>query len=422
MSYRVIFDEAVGEVPPSAIDLDRVIARQRRRLRLRRLTVAGAAAVAVGAIAIGAAVTGGHQRTAPPVAPSPTVRVPPPGQGQTFTPTDHAIFEAMSRVAPDLEWIRQGSGGWEGEAVWSSGTGTRGYTPIAYMGHGRVRVGDLIGRLSVDIPLDSQPDYPCLSEQASKAACAIRTGPAGETIRTGSARNPDFMVKRSPTGFTVDRSARVTRRDGVTIEVRLMGEDEKPPLTEEQLVALALDPAVAAVAADPLRGDERARRQLIDSWVLAAIQRQAPGVTGAEGKGPVFGANDLGAGWSDRGAENRNTTDTYWGYGRVMVERVAGLMSVDIRRGDAVPAGELGCGEPDPTRTCEAGAGPRGERYRTTTIRRDGATVERQIEVRRSDGIWLRVTLASNVKGAFPMSPARQLGIALDPTVTLPGG
>ncbi|MCZ7440462.1 hypothetical protein O7598_29005 [Micromonospora sp. WMMC241] len=420
MSYRVIFDEAVGEVPPSAIDLDRVIARQRRRLRLRRLTVVGAAAVAVGAIAIGTAVTGGHQRTAPPVAPSPTVRVPPPGQGQTFTPTDHAIFEAMSRVAPGLEWIRQDRA-WEGSGVWDSGASTTGYTPDGYLGQGRVRVGDRAGYLMVGIPLDREPLLPCPPKQASKASCAVRTGPTGETIRTGSARNRDDMFKRSPTGFTVNRSVWVARPDGVVVNVSIMGEDEDPPLTEGQMAALVLDPAVAAVAADPLRGDERARRQLIDSWVLASIQRQNPGVTGAEGKGPVFGANDLGAGWSDRGAENRNTTDTYWGYGRVMVKRVAGLMSVDIRRGDAVPAGELGCGEPDPTRTCDAAAGPRGERYRTTTIRRDGATVERQIEVRRSDGIWLRVTLASNVKGEFPMSPARQLGIALDPTVTLPG-
>ncbi|MFG1675172.1 hypothetical protein [Micromonospora sp. NPDC049282] len=420
MSYRVIFDEAVGEVPPSAIDLDRLIARQRRRLRLRRLGVVGAAAVAVGAIAIGAAVTGGHPRTAPAVAPSPTVRVPPPGQNQTFTRTDHAIFEAMSRVAPGLEWIRQDRA-WEGSGVWNSGASTSGYTPDGYGGQGRVRVGDSVGYFTVGIPLDPQPRHPCPPKQAGKASCTIRTGPGGEMIRTGSARNPDLMFKRSPTGFTVIRSVSVRRADGLEIQVQIVGEDEDPPLTEGQMVALALDPAVVEVAADPLRGDKRARRQLIDSWVLAAIQRQNPGVTGAEGKGPVFTANDLGAGWSDRGAENRNTTDTYWGYGRVMVKRVAGLLSVDIRRGDAVPAGELGCGEPDPTRTCEAGAGPRGERWRTTTIRRDGATVERQIEVRRSDGTWLRVTLASNVKGEFPMTRARQLGIALDPTVTLPG-
>ncbi|MGK5521883.1 hypothetical protein ACSNN9_21360 [Micromonospora sp. URMC 107] len=422
MSHRTIFEEAVGEVPPSSIDLDRVIFRQRRRLRLRRLAVIGTAAVAVGAITVGAAVTGAHPRTAPPAAPSPTVRTPPTGQGQVFTPTDRAIFEAMSRVAPDLEWIRQ-DGAWEGGAVWGSGASTRGYTPNGYLGQGRVRAGDRVGYLVVGIPLDWGALQPCPPEPMRRARCATRTGPAGETIRTSSARNPDAGPRRSPTGFTMTHSVWVRRPDGVVIYVDIEGEGEDPPLTEAQLTALVLDPAVAEVAADPLRGDARARRQLVHSWVLAAIQRQAPGVTGAEGEGPVFTANDLGAGWSDRGAESRNTTDTYWGYGRVMVKRVAGLLSVDIRRRDAVPEGGLVCGEPTPTRVCEAGAGPRGERHRTTTTRdADGVATQREIDVRRGDGTWLRVTLAANAKGHLPLTVTQQLGIALDPTVTLPGG
>ncbi|MET8832357.1 hypothetical protein ABZV78_00345 [Micromonospora sp. NPDC004540] len=423
MSYRTIFNEAVGEIPPSSIDLDRVIARQRRRLRLRRLTAIAAAAATVGAITVGVTVAGGHPRTAPPVAPSPspTVRTPALGQDQVFTPTDMALFEAMGRVAPDLEWVRQ-DGAWEGSGVWDSGASTRGYTPDGYMGQGRVRSGDRAGYLIVGIPLDWGPLLPCPSDQVKKNQCATTTGPAGETILTRSVRNPDTHFGRSPTGFIVSHDVFVKRPDGVVIIVQIRGEDEDPPLTAPQLTALALDPAIAAVAADPLRGDTRARRQLVDSWVLAAIQRQAPGVTGAEGEGPVFTANDLGAGWSDRGAESRNTTDTYWGYGRVMVKKVAGLLSVDIRRRDAAPAGDLDCGEPTPTRACEVGTGPRGERRRTTTTRRaDGVAAQREIEVRRGDGTWLRVTLAANVEGKFTLTATQQLGIALDPTVTLPG-
>ncbi|MEU6072357.1 hypothetical protein [Micromonospora sp. NPDC047074] len=421
MSYRTIFDEAVSEVPPSSIDLDRVISRQRRRLRLRRLAVIGTAAVAAGAIMVGVAVTGGHQQTAPPAVPNPTVRIPPPGQNQVFTPTDRAIFEAMSRVAPDLEWIRQ-DGAWEGGVVWGSGASTRGYTPDGYMGQGRVRAGDRFGYLTLGIPLDWGALRSCSPREVKEARCATRTGPAGETIQTSSTRNPHGRLGRSPTGFTMTHSVWVQRPDGVVLNVRITGEDEDPPLTEAQLTALVLDPAVAEVAADPLRGDARVRKQLINSWVLAAIQRQAPGVTGAEGEGPVFTANDLGAGWSDRGAETRNTTDTYWGYGRVMVKRVAGLLSVDIRRRDAAPAGDLVCGESTPTRVCAAGAGPRGERHRTITTRdAGGVATQREIDVRRGDGMWLRVTLAANATGRFPLTATQQLGIALDPTVTLPG-
>ena len=164
------------------------------------------------------------------------------------------------------------------------------------------------------------------------------------------------------------------------------------------------------------RADEDEYRQFVSARL------EPPGVTGAEGEGPVFTANDLGAGWSDRGAESRNTTDTYWGYGRVMVKKVAGLLSVDIRRRDAAPAGDLVCGEATPTRACGAGTGPRGERHRTTTTRRaDGVATQREIEVRRGDGTWLRVTLAANVKGRFTLTATQQLGIALDPAVTLPG-
>ncbi|MGX1615334.1 hypothetical protein ACWIF8_15780 [Micromonospora chalcea] len=421
MSYRTIFQGAVGEVPPSSIDLDRVIARQRRRLRMRRITAITAAAVTVAAIT-GVVATTGRPRAVPAVpAPSPTVRVPELGQEQVFTPTDLALFEAMSRVAPDLEWIRQ-EGAWEGGGVWNSGASTSGFTPDGYMGQGRVRAGDRTGDLIVGIPLDREQILPCPPEQVEKKQCAITAGPAGETIMTRSIRNPDSRSERSPTGFTMDHSVWIWRPDGVVIHVQMMGEDEDPPLTAAQLTALALDPAVAAVAADPLRGDAQAGRQLVDSWVLAAIQRQAPGITGAEGEGPVFTPNGLGTNWSDRGAESRNTADTYWGYGRVMVKKVAGLMSVDIRRGDAVPSGEPVCGEPTATSACEAGTGPRGERHRTTTTRRaDGVATQREIEVRRDDGIWLRVTLAANDMGRFTLTPTQQLGIALDPTVTLPG-
>ena len=59
MSYQKILEEAVGEIPPTSIDVDQVIARQRRWIRLRRLGVVAAAAVTVGAVVFGAtAVTG----------------------------------------------------------------------------------------------------------------------------------------------------------------------------------------------------------------------------------------------------------------------------------------------------------------------------------------------------------------------------
>jgi hypothetical protein len=50
MSYRQIFDEAIGQAPPSAIDIEAVVRRQRRAARVRPAlaTLAAAAVVATG--------------------------------------------------------------------------------------------------------------------------------------------------------------------------------------------------------------------------------------------------------------------------------------------------------------------------------------------------------------------------------------
>lgn len=35
MTYQQVFDQAIGEPPPSTVDLDRVLRRQRRAARLQ---------------------------------------------------------------------------------------------------------------------------------------------------------------------------------------------------------------------------------------------------------------------------------------------------------------------------------------------------------------------------------------------------
>jgi hypothetical protein len=78
---RTDFDEAIGLVPPSTIDLDRLIARRRRRAAFRRAGAAGAtggvAAVALGAvIAFGGAPGGRLGAAGPGPATSPSPPVP----------------------------------------------------------------------------------------------------------------------------------------------------------------------------------------------------------------------------------------------------------------------------------------------------------------------------------------------------------
>ncbi|KOX21705.1 hypothetical protein ADK67_25335 [Saccharothrix sp. NRRL B-16348] len=84
-----LFDEAIGEVPPSTVDVDAVIARGRRGVRLRRVAnpaVAAGMAVVVltGAVAYTLAdgrgtPVGGPPGTTSAVSPSSTAREQPPG-------------------------------------------------------------------------------------------------------------------------------------------------------------------------------------------------------------------------------------------------------------------------------------------------------------------------------------------------------
>ncbi|MEU4566294.1 hypothetical protein [Micromonospora sp. NPDC023956] len=420
MSYRTMFREAVGEIPPTSIDVDGVIARQRRALRLRRLAVVTAAAAAVGAMSFGAVAVTGRPAAELPTGPSPTnpaVRIPAPAPGESFTPTDTAIFAAVGRVAPDLEWgAPQGAG-----RVWDSGPTTRGYAPNGYYGSGWVRSGDRTGELSVQITSDWGTIPPCAADAVSKDGCATTTGPGGEKIRTSSIRDRDqgAASRGRPPVPSVRKNAFVERTDGVVLILTVEGQDEDLPLTVAQLTALALDPAVAEVAAEPLRFDAGAQRMSIDSAVLAALQREAPGVRGAAGRGPVFTPNDLGAGWSSRGGAH--TGDAYQGQGRILVSRVAGLFSVRIHRGDPGPSGNLSCEKPSRTDACEAGTGPNGERYRTVTRNGAGASAERTVYVLRRDGSWLVVTLGADGKGRFALTAAQQQAVAFDPAVALAG-
>lgn len=415
MSYRTIFREAVGEIPPTSIDMDRLIAGQRRARRLRRVGVAATAAAAVVAVIVGATAVTGRPRADVPAAPSPTVRTPAPSEGDSFTPTDMAIFEAVGRVAPDLEWAPR-RGAVNAEPEWHSSPATSGYTPSAYMGQGRVRSGDRAGDLVVQIDDDWGSLSPCTADAVSRNGCTMTTGPAGEKIRATSARNPAREPDRSPSGISVSRTVMVERADRVVLIVSIKGEDENPPLTIGQLTALALDPAVAARAAQPFAGDPEARRRWIDSRVLASLQRQVPGVTGAEGRGAQVAPADLGAFWGAR--EGASTRDSYSGQGRVLVKGVVGLFSVRVDRQAPGSPGDLACGGSTGTAACTEGAGPNGERYRTTHSG-SGASAVRTVHVLRADGSWLVATLTADPQGRFALSAAQQQAVASDPAVAL---
>ncbi|GIG91717.1 hypothetical protein [Plantactinospora endophytica] len=262
MSHRTILEEAVGEIPPTTIDIDRLIAGQRRRVRLQRVGTTAAAVAAVATVTVGAVAVVGRPPADLPAQPGPTaapVRTPVPSAGNPFQPVDWAIFAVVARVAPDLEWAPHVAVGPDEPPIWLSGPMLRGDIPHGHMGQGGVRSGDRVGRLLVQIDR-TQTIRPCTPDAVRDRNCIDSTGPAGEQIRSESVRGPIVRVPRQtyPPGETLrpvptsdpsvayatTRWVQVQRPDGTYLIVTVRGDGEDPPLTIEQLTAIALDPTV----------------------------------------------------------------------------------------------------------------------------------------------------------------------------------
>jgi hypothetical protein len=80
MSYRDVFDEAIGGTPPIGFDVDRIIHRERRRAGLRPLLAAAAVVLVTGAAAV-AAGGSGRQAAVPPADPAATPTAGPEVRG-----------------------------------------------------------------------------------------------------------------------------------------------------------------------------------------------------------------------------------------------------------------------------------------------------------------------------------------------------
>lgn len=103
---RELFDDAIGEVPPSTVDVDAVIARGRRAARLRRVAnpvvAAGVAVVLLtGAVAYTMTRDDGVPVGGPPVSPTQAPTVPTTTETKGALPPDATPPAACSR--PDLE-------------------------------------------------------------------------------------------------------------------------------------------------------------------------------------------------------------------------------------------------------------------------------------------------------------------------------
>jgi hypothetical protein len=284
---KELFDEAIGAVPPSTVDVDAVLDRERRRARVRRVANPWTAAAAgVAAVAVGAALvfvpggTGGTGGTAVAPGANGTPSAPPSPESCGFDPrpTGPPLSQnpavVAGRLTPVLKAaVQQRVAAGTQLTAHAEGEYPRGtqHGPLTFYhvfstpvpkdgacsggedyfmaaattadGPRRGNVWAMVTRLgSVNGPpteCDNPPD-------GMTGSCNRKTGPHGEVVVEST-----FT---SPGGPTVERS-NVTKPDGTGVIVEAQnvagsakqdGEPEMPapPLSLAQLTEVALDPGL----------------------------------------------------------------------------------------------------------------------------------------------------------------------------------
>jgi hypothetical protein len=280
------FDDAIGEVPPSTVDVDAAITLGRRAVRLRRVAnPAVAAGVAVvlltGAVAYtmtrdgdGGVGIGGRPTTAPTTSPPATTpplvtrlpggRVPPPQCAGDDVETAGVVAARLGPAAtaavlaqrPELELLpaEEYPRGTPREPlefyqVSQSSTAlpicddSARFEASAFL---RGPEGDGMIFVSVNPAWAGGQETPCGGQQLPGISCEQDTGPAGEDIVKQTRTQPD--------GTTMFQ-AEVRRADGTEISVHIgdiswsskhgtVSTATAESLTMDQLVAIATDPAL----------------------------------------------------------------------------------------------------------------------------------------------------------------------------------
>lgn len=257
MTYRELFDVAIGDTPPSAIDLERVIRRQRWLVRARRIGAAGVAAAAALAVMLGVGLMVDRQhRKALPAAAARATR-PPYRISNDQRPSAYSaryrneVAAAFAARAPGVRWLRP-----EAVRVLRFPTGPTSDTPTGRDTEDYRNVGFSVGlypvdpagafsnELSVMGTAEPQPGmvrYVMECGRQQEDSCGVSSGPGGAQVReSASVENPGAP---SGTGLHVRRVV-VHYPDGTYVQVFLLSGDGRFLLSPAQLRDLALDPAL----------------------------------------------------------------------------------------------------------------------------------------------------------------------------------
>jgi hypothetical protein len=222
--YQRVFDEAIGTVPPPAVDIDGLIERQRRGVRLRRAGAIGAWAAAV--LVAGSLVWAAPNRTPSPATPPPTWSASP-ADDQNAARLAAAAHEAVLAAAPGAT-VEPGSF----EMLRSD------QPRPTYAGTAIISVNGQRGRVSITIMQGRLTESCALSSD-----CQPITGPRGEqgTLVGINGRAGGLIGCH----VVLDRSS----VDGTSVQIDVTGAQSAgttadAPLTAEQVIRIAEDPAL----------------------------------------------------------------------------------------------------------------------------------------------------------------------------------
>jgi hypothetical protein len=301
---RTQLDQEIGDAPPSRLDIDAVIGRERRRARRLRAGAGGAAAMAVaglvaGVVGLTSVTAGTADGGADPAASAgaapqdrpgqscPSGRpaaVPPPdvAEGRVAAQVDRVgMLWVHARAGARQEPLPVGAGprltialraavraaagtprltGSEWGSVpqplvFNAGPCDRLY-PGQYLATATVRnaTGARIGDLSVGLSynfVSPEPksgaraacDWPKAAWDKPDLACVERTGPRGETVVAATWRGKRLG---EPLPGATEHDITVVRGDGTVVQVTAGGAGSRTsaPFTVDQLIAIGLDPGL----------------------------------------------------------------------------------------------------------------------------------------------------------------------------------
>ncbi|WP_439377425.1 hypothetical protein [Amycolatopsis lexingtonensis] len=276
------FDAAIGVVPPSTVDVEAVLDRERRRARVRRVanpwTAAGAGVAAVAVVAAVAFLPGDPAPVlVPPAASKPPSENPcavlpyPPQTGAPIPETSTAASSRLTTVLTAAVEQRLAAGSTLGpheHGVYPKGVA---HGPLAFFHVFSARVpyestcsggedyfmsaattakGELKGNVSAIVTRIggvATPSTECMPPpERTEGSCQRRTGPHGETIVESTLLLPGGPTMNQSDVTKPDGTGIILSAENVAGDAKRGGPPDmpSPPLSLAQLTEIALDPGL----------------------------------------------------------------------------------------------------------------------------------------------------------------------------------